>query len=41
VVPDAEMIFAEGPAAEDGNPDWKGERHAGRYLPATVRRQRV
>ena len=41
VVPDAEMIFAEGPAAEDGNPDWKGGRHAGRYLPATVRRQRV
>ena len=40
LTPDAEMIFAEGSTAEDGNPDWRGVGHAGRYLPATVRRQR-
>ena len=41
LMPDAQVIFAEGSAAENGNPDWTGVGHAGCYLPATVRRQRA
>ena len=41
LMPDAQVVFAEGSAAENGNPDWTGVGHSGCYLPATVRRQRA